>query len=132
MAPSAQAQTKIALYSFIGGADGDSPSGLVRDENGNLYGTTFRGGTAPTPECPSGSGTVVEITSTGKEKVLYRFTGNPDGANPVGLVRDAIRDENGNLYGTTFGGMHSQLARRRQDPSSFATAETLGGNNTCL
>ena len=48
-APSAQAQTKIALYSFIGGADGDSPSGLVRDENGNLYGTTFGGGTDPPP-----------------------------------------------------------------------------------
>jgi hypothetical protein len=41
------------------------------------------------------------------ERVLYRFTGGSDGANPVaGLIADA----SGNLYGTTeFGGRRQRL-----------------------
>jgi uncharacterized repeat protein (TIGR03803 family) len=36
-----------ALYSFTGGADGGRPcAGLSRDSAGNLYGTTFSGGSA--------------------------------------------------------------------------------------
>src|ERR1019366_8006380 len=38
---SAQAQTLSVLYTFTGGADGGSPvGGLIRDAEGNLYGTT--------------------------------------------------------------------------------------------
>jgi uncharacterized repeat protein (TIGR03803 family) len=45
---------------------------------------------------------VFEVGTTGKETVLYNFTGTGgDGAFPyAGLVRDA----KGNLYGTTSGG----------------------------
>lgn len=84
------------LYSFTGGADGEIPdAGLILDAAGNLYGTTFRGGT-------SGLGTVFELDTTGRETVLYSFMGDPtDGANPAaGLVWDAT----GNLYGTTGAG----------------------------
>ena len=36
---------ETVLYAFTGGADGLGPSsGLVRDEAGNLYGTTILGG----------------------------------------------------------------------------------------
>jgi uncharacterized repeat protein (TIGR03803 family) len=39
--------TETVLYSFTGGADGGSPAaGLIRDSAGNLYGTTYEGGTS--------------------------------------------------------------------------------------
>jgi uncharacterized repeat protein (TIGR03803 family) len=83
------------LYNFTGGTDGASPEGsLVRDALGNLYGTTFAGGT-------SGAGTVFRVTRYGKEIVLYSFAGSADGAQPeAGLAMDAA----GSLYGTTTAG----------------------------
>jgi len=87
------------LYSFKGGADGSVPtSSVVRDAAGNLYGTTFYGGNAT---CLDGCGTVFKVDATGKETVLYRFTGGADGSAPnAGLIRDNA----GNLYGTTGSG----------------------------
>jgi uncharacterized repeat protein (TIGR03803 family) len=95
--------TETVLYSFTGGADGSNPiAGVIMDAAGNLYGTTYFGGTAP--ECGSfGCGVVFELDTTGKETVLYTFPagGQFDGANPTaGLIMDAA----GNLYGTTQGG----------------------------
>ena len=87
-----QVQEKT-LYAFTG-LDGEGPfSGLVRDSNGNLYGTTEFGGAY-------GHGAVFELTAAGKETVLYSFTGTADGNAPSGLLRDS----HGNLYGTTFEG----------------------------
>jgi len=87
------AGAETLLYSFTG-PDGLAPGGgLVRDKEGNLYGTTFVGGGA-------GGGTVFKLDTTNTEIVLHSFTG-PDGAGPAaGLVRD----REGNLYGTTYGG----------------------------
>jgi uncharacterized repeat protein (TIGR03803 family) len=90
------------LYSFTGtGGDGKYPhAGLVRDAQGNLYGTTTGGGDLSC-RAPYGCGTVFKMDTTGKETVLYSFTGGADGGDPyAGLVRDA----QGNLYGTTYGG----------------------------
>ncbi len=84
------------LYKFKGGTDGAYPfSGLVRDTNGNFYGTTEWGGNSG---CGGlGCGTVYKLDSSGNETVLYRFTGGTDGAAPGAvLVMDAQR----NLYGT--------------------------------
>ena len=91
----AQAQTFTILYSFTNGADGGQPySSLVRDSAGNLYGTTAVGGAA-------GFGTVFKMGKTGKETVLYSFSGGADGANPwAGLTWGP----KGHLYGTTEGG----------------------------
>jgi uncharacterized repeat protein (TIGR03803 family) len=86
---------ETVLHNFTGyPKDGEySYAGLVRDAAGNLYGTTYRGGA-------SDYGTVYKLSKTGKEKVLYSFTG-ADGALPyAGLLMDAA----GNLYGTTSGG----------------------------
>ena len=84
---------KTVLYNFQGGSDGSYPFGeLITDGQGNLYGTTYRGG-------PTDSGTVFKWSKSG-ETVLYSFKGGTDGQNPYsGLVRDQA----GNLYGTTFG-----------------------------
>ncbi len=89
-----KAGTTTVLYSFTGGADGGFPlAGLVRDEAGNLYGTTRSGG-------DFGNGTVFRLKGH-KETVLHSFTVEPDGALPAGGL---VRDEAGNLYGTTING----------------------------
>jgi uncharacterized repeat protein (TIGR03803 family) len=86
---------ETVLYSFRGGADGAFPfAGVIRDSAGNLYGTTYVGGTRDW-------GVVYKLDTAGQETVLYRFTGGADGGNPWAGV---IRDSAGNLYGTTAGG----------------------------
>lgn len=83
--------TETLLHSFGSGTDGKFPgAGLVMDSQGNLFGTTYSGGTF-------GYGTVFELTA-GNEVVLYNFTGGTDGANPEANL---ILDAQGNLYGTT-------------------------------
>lgn len=92
--------TERVLHSFTGEADGAYPAGgLLRDGSGNLYGTATYGAN---PACANGSGCgiVFKLTSTGKLKPLYRFSGGEDGEVPYGLARDG----KGNLYGTTAGG----------------------------
>ena len=88
---------ETTLYSFSGSPDGYVPlAGLIKDSDGNLYGTTAYGGLY-------GFGTIFEVSKTGVETVLYSFSGYPaDGVYPqAGLVRDAA----GNLFGTTqYGG----------------------------
>jgi uncharacterized repeat protein (TIGR03803 family) len=83
------------LYSFTGGADGGNPyAGVIADASGNLYGTTYKGGT-------KNSGVVYKLALSGQETVLYSFTGGSDGANPYAGV---IADPQGNLYGTALYG----------------------------
>jgi uncharacterized repeat protein (TIGR03803 family) len=95
-----KAGKKTLLYRFRLPPDGANPSaGLVRDANGNLYGTTYDGGV---DACAAGGcGTLFKVDVTGKETVLRRFTGT-DGSNPdFGTL---LRDAKGNLYGTTVTG----------------------------
>ncbi|HEX3663850.1 MAG TPA: choice-of-anchor tandem repeat GloVer-containing protein [Rhizomicrobium sp.] len=83
--------TLTVLYAFSGGTDGANPSGgLIRDNAGNLYGTTVNGG--------SGWGIVFRLASDGTETTLYTFKGGSDGAVPTGGL---IQDKVGNLFGTT-------------------------------
>lgn len=95
------------FYSFAGPPDGGDPiSGLILDAAGNLYGTTFFGGTSVPcgTDQPSwlGCGTVFKLDPSGTETVLHRFGSNgPDGANPAGPL---LLDSSGNLWGTTEGG----------------------------
>jgi uncharacterized repeat protein (TIGR03803 family) len=93
-----QAGNETVLYSFTGGADGGYPMGdLTSDSAGNLYGTTYYGGT-------HSSGTVFKVDPSGNETVLHNFEGT-DGANPAAGV---VLDASGNLYGTTYtGGAYS-------------------------
>ena len=98
--------TESVLYGFCqqtGCTDGNAPkAGLVLDGNGNLYGTTYKGGA-------NGEGVVYEVSPSGIETVLYSFcaqTGCKDGSNPEA---DLVLDTEGNLYGTTYkGGAHGK------------------------
>ena len=94
--------TETILHAFTGGTDGGNPqAGVIRDAAGNLYGTTYAGGTQGCSQS-AGCGVVFKIDPTGTESVLYTFTGGADGEYPNGGL---IRDSAGNLYGTTsFGG----------------------------
>ncbi len=87
------------LYSFQGGADGQTPAGgVVFDKQRNLYGATE-------------TGTVFQLAPPVKngdpwtETVLYTFLGksnNNDGLQPSGGL---VIDSAGNLYGVTaYGG----------------------------
>ena len=92
--------TETVLHRFTGGADGGNPyTGLVRDPAGNLYGTTYYGGSSN--NCYQGCGTVFKLDTTGAETVLHSFTGAPDGNWPSGSL---ILDATGNFYGTTTWG----------------------------
>jgi uncharacterized repeat protein (TIGR03803 family) len=97
---------ETVLYRFKGAPDGENPHGaLVKDQKRNLYGTTVLGGD-PNCNAPFGCGVVFKVDASGKETVLYTFTGAPDGDSPYGSL---IADPAGNLYGTTsYGGVVNQ------------------------
>lgn len=109
--------TYSILYSFLGGKDGQYPSGnLVFDAVGNLYGATiYGGGFQGTCNAPYYlyCGTVFKLSpptkkaGEWKEKVLHSFKGvksgqdSGDGASPNGGL---VLDSKGAIYGTTYFG----------------------------
>jgi len=101
MTPSGKVTTLHEFCSTITCTDGYSPwSGLIQASNGNLYGTTYYGGTG----CVGGCGTVYQLTLSGKYRTVYSFCsqqGCTDGQEPVGGV---IEGTDRNLYGTTTAG----------------------------
>jgi uncharacterized repeat protein (TIGR03803 family) len=106
LAQDAATYTYSVLYNFVGGTQGFAPQGaLVRDQHGNLYGTTADGGDllSSSPSCLDaseyGCGLVFKLAPSGEETVLYAFTGEADGSLGYGQTT-LIRDEAGNLYGT--------------------------------
>jgi uncharacterized repeat protein (TIGR03803 family) len=68
-------------------------AGLVEAGDGNLYGTTLRGGAGD-------KGTVFRISLSGTFAVVHSFNGS-DGENPEGTL---INAPNGDLIGTTLSG----------------------------
>lgn len=93
----AHAADFMPVYSF-NGPDGAFPmSTPVFDSAGNLYATTFLGGSCPAFE--DGCGTVFKIAADGTESVLHAFKGQAaDGDGPLG---NFVRDAGGNFFGAT-------------------------------
>jgi uncharacterized repeat protein (TIGR03803 family) len=78
------------LYKFKGTPDGFWPESLLAgDGAGNIYGTTYEGGS-------NQFGTVFKLDRNRVETVLYNFSGSSDGCYPrPGVILDAT----GNMYG---------------------------------
>ncbi len=86
------------IYSFKGGNDGGDPYAGLIVYKGALYGTTIEGGGSS--NCVFGCGTVFEVTTAGKEHVVYAFKGGNDGSGPVA----SLIAVGSSLYGTTADG----------------------------
>jgi uncharacterized repeat protein (TIGR03803 family) len=89
--------------------------------NGQLYGTTFGGGTHSCSGSGQGCGTVFAVSPSGKEKVLYSFAGGKDGEIPsAGLL-----NVGGTLYGTTQYGGTGKCPAYTGTPAGCGTIFTI-------
>jgi len=93
LSPVGASWTETVLHTFANSPDGANPwSGLIFDPAGNLYGTTWDGGS-------NGSGTVFELSPSGgswAEQVIYEQGGN------AGLTMNAAGDILGASVYTVF------------------------------
>jgi uncharacterized repeat protein (TIGR03803 family) len=90
-----KASNTITILVRFNGSNGIHPEGgLIMDQSGNLYGTTYAGGAHD-------DGTVFELgAGSGLITAMLSFAGS-NGSGPIAGV---ILDRNGNLYGTTSTG----------------------------
>lgn len=94
--------TKTILYAFTGfPLDGATPSGMMRERDGTIYGTTVDGG-------KDDFGTIFKLAPDGTETLLHSFkapkrhySDAPGGIWPLSGV---MRGVDGNLYGTAWHG----------------------------
>ena len=81
-------------------SDGQYPSaGVLFDEAGNLYSTTYEGGA-------NGGGIAFELSpssGTWTENILYNFSFGNEQVYPYAPL---VADKNGNLYGLTYSGVY--------------------------
>jgi uncharacterized repeat protein (TIGR03803 family) len=90
--------TLTVLYSFCSQSactDGSHPYGaLIQSTNGELYGTTNRGGV-------HGGGTVFKISLAGALTTIYSFCSQSGCADGVAPFDALVQGANGEFYGTT-------------------------------
>ena len=84
------------LYGFVSATNVYYPStGVIRDTNGKLYGTTaFPSGT-------DGSGTLYDVTTSGVVTDIYNF---PTSLNFDEAANNMMQASNGNIYGASYNG----------------------------
>jgi uncharacterized repeat protein (TIGR03803 family) len=121
----AAAGTFKLLYGFDNTVNVSGPStGVVRDSNGKLYGTTaFPSGT--------GNGALYDVTTGGKLTDIYNF---PATLNFDEAANNMMQASNGNLYGASYnggtgasGGLYELTSANSFSSYSFATDSNMGG-----
>lgn len=126
-------------------SDGERPqASLIADADGNLFGTTMRGGSS----CPQsgGCGTVFEIVKEagGYAKTpitLVSFCALADCADGAGPQASLAIDAEGNLFGTTYsGGAHHhgtvfEIIKTggayARIPATLVSFDGMNGRNPC-
>ncbi|MCG2841052.1 PEPxxWA-CTERM sorting domain-containing protein [Sandaracinobacter sp. RS1-74] len=106
---------------------GSNPrGGLIADSIGNLYGTTYQGGT-------QNGGTVFKLDTSGAHSVLHSFEQNEagfsfsEGRYPFASL---TADATGNLYGTTYAGGdrdYGTIFRLGADGDDFTVLHSFTG-----
>jgi uncharacterized repeat protein (TIGR03803 family) len=94
--------TLTTLHSFDGTDGRESNAGLVQGANGNLYGTTYYGGTKH-------SGEVFEITLGGTLTTLYSLCSKSGCTDGEYTYATPVQGTDGNFYGTTYLGGSKEL-----------------------
>ncbi len=87
--------TYTTLHSFTGADGSKSFAGLAQARSGNLYGTTYFGGS-------SNSGEVFDVTTAGSLTTVHSFcsqSGCTDGEYSYAIP---VQGSDGNFYGTTY------------------------------
>jgi uncharacterized repeat protein (TIGR03803 family) len=128
LTPSGHGYTETAFH-FGGGLSGHTPNRpVILDQNGNIYGTTGRGGRDPDwcGEALHGCGVAFKLTASGKgfkERVIHYFGPKGKAVNPgAGLLADST----GALYGTTaVGGRRSETCDMPSQPPGCGTVFKL-------
>lgn len=95
----AQPQTFQVIHPFTGGADGANPEGPLTIRGGNLYGTTYSGGS----DYHGGQGVVFKMSNRGAGwtfSPIFTFNSQSEGDDPANGV---VLSPDGVLYGTTRG-----------------------------
>jgi len=122
LTPSGRGWTESVLYRFGqgGGTDGFEPfAGVIFDGAGNLYGTTYGGGSTL-------GGTVYQLTPSGSgwtENIIANFVHG--GTGPDSPIGGLIFDGSGNLYGATpYGGINRRGVVYELTPSGGGWTES--------
>lgn len=95
-----QVWTEKLIHMFDGGGDGEHPSTGLAYNAGELYGTTYSGGTVFSLTPPSAE------SDSWTKTILYSFSGSQGGFDPESPL---TFDSEGNIYGTTNVGSGAEL-----------------------
>ena len=103
LTPSSTSENYSVIYSFLGGRNSAFPNGGLLPLNGIFYGTASGGNRCGYYyRC----GTVFDVTTSGKERLLHRF--HSQGQEPKSPGWPLVA-RNGLIYGTTVAGGASNL-----------------------
>jgi uncharacterized repeat protein (TIGR03803 family) len=100
-----------ALYNFCSlanCADGLEPRALMQGADGNLYGSTDRGGIYSTGSENEGSGTIFKLSLQGQLTTLYNFCSVYSCSDGGVITPSLLQANDGNIYGTVDEGEGSK------------------------